>query len=257
MKDFIFNLTITLLLLACVGVFLELFGCNKSEGVIGQLPERKLSVQLPGSANIPIVIVAGQSNAVGQGDTTVGHVQGVEWRGGDYQRGIGEYFATEYLQHTNRPEVIVIQCAVGGTSINQWMPGGALDAQCQGYLAKVIAEFPSARVATVLWWQGEADTSLPGIPWTQDFAAIVRAWRFAFGNVPVEFCQLAANHSATGYPYWGYIQAQQASVSIPGVTMVQTQDIGNLASDNLHMTSVGLEIVGERLARAYFGVIGD
>lgn len=240
-------------------VAVSLTGCNKFMPflLIGQLQQQQQKPVQPGTANIPVIIVAGQSNAVGQGDTGTGHVPGLEWRGGDYERGIGEYFAMEYLRQTNRSQAIVIQCAVGGTGIAQWSPGGALDSQCQVYYQKVLTEFPTAKVATVLFWQGEADVTVPGTPWAADFSSIVHAWRSLYGNVPVEFCQLATNHNPLGWLYWDYIQAQQASVSIPNATMVKTADIGNLGPDELHMTATGLEIIGQRLAQAYFGIIDE
>ncbi len=211
------------------------------------------SASQPGTANIPVIIVAGQSNAVGQGQNgTSAPVTGMEWRGLDYNRGIGPAFAEEYLRQTHRPQVIVIQCAIGGTNISQWIPGGALDAQCQAYYQKVLIEFPTAKVATVLWWQGEGDTAVPGTPWAAEFSTIVRAWQGLYGNVPIEFCQLA---NTPIYPYWSYIQAQQASVNVPFTIMVKTADLNAISNDGIHMTAEGLLVVGQRLAQGYFGLL--
>jgi hypothetical protein len=209
----------------------------------------------PGTANIPVVILAGQSQMLGGAASAPVYVNGMEWRGLDYPRGIGPEFAAQYLRQTGRPEVIMIQCAVGGTSIVQWAPGGTLQTQCEGFYEQVLREFPTAKVATVLFWQGEADVVTPGTPWAAEFTTLVRRWRDLWGNVPVEFCQIAINNNPVGWPYWSYIQAQQAGMSLPNTAMVTTMDVGDISSDGLHMTEEGLEIVGDKLARAYFGLI--
>jgi len=212
-----------------------LFGCEKT------------------TPNIPIVIVAGQSNAVGFGQHTPSPANPkIIWRGLDFPRGIGVSFAEAYLQRTLQSKIIVVQCAVGGTSIEQWQPGSVLYEQCLQIVGQVKKEYPTSYIATILFWQGEADTQFLNIPWADKFTNVVRAFRYdlQIKNLPVVFCQIHNHAEESTYPSWAEIQKEQASVSLPFVTMVGTSD--TQMADSLHVGPQGLVVVGRRMAAAYF-----
>lgn len=73
---------------------------------------------------------------------------------------LAESFAEKYAQMFN-VDVGLICCADGGTSIDQWQPGGLLydNAVCQARLAS-----RTSTIAGVLWHQGEADCSADSYP---------------------------------------------------------------------------------------------
>lgn len=231
-------------------------GCNKHMPLMATLASPKAAVQ-PGTANVPIVIVAGQSNAVGQGDFTGAADPQITWVGNNTPKGIGLYFAQAYIQKTGRPQVIVIQCAVGATTISQWAPGGLLEAQCEDLYNQVMQSTPTAKLATILFYQGESDTSLSGVSWASEFTGLVNHWRALYGNVPIEFVPLAGALPATltAFPYWAQIQAQQASVSLPNVVMIKSDDQVSPYPDAVHLSGSNLMVIGQRLAQAYFGLL--
>lgn len=233
-------------------------GCNKTMPLMFKTNSLTQATQ-PGTANVPVIIVAGQSNAVGYGDTQQAVGPEITWVGLDVPRGIGVYFTQYYLQNTGHSKAIVIQCAVGATSIAQWAPGGALETQCQAFYNQVIQSTPSAKLATILFYQGESDSVTSGTPWASEFSALVHSWRNTYGNVPIEFVQLAAlaPQAVSGFPYWRYIQAQQSSVSLPNVTMVVSSDQVSPFPDGVHIGTSGLIIIADRLAQAYFGSINE
>lgn len=238
-------------------VFLALLltGCNKLMPLVSTTRGQALASQ-PGSANVPVIIVAGQSNAVGFGQNMASPIgPEITWVGLDFPRGIGVSFAQGYLQDTQRPEVIVIQCAVGATSIDQWAANGALNTQCMDFYKQVQASTPTAHLAAILFWQGESDTAIAGIPWASEFTALINSWRSNFGVVPVIYCQLAADPHKVGFHYWPDIQAEQAKVSIPFVSMVKTSDFNSFAVDGVHVEQPALDAIGHRMAQAYYGII--
>lgn len=66
---------------------------------------------------------------------------------------LSENFADRYVKEKN-VQVGIIPCADGGTSLDQWAPGGLLfDHAC--YMAKLAQR--TSTIAAVLWHQGESD----------------------------------------------------------------------------------------------------
>lgn len=115
-------------------------------------------------------VIAGQSNAQGHGLTLNAYARGPRWawkmdRENDSSwlplddpvdpAGAGSpwpIIGTEFLRSQGR-DVYFIPCAVGGTTIAQWQPGGELYARMVARARRV----PPGRLRAVLWWQGEAD----------------------------------------------------------------------------------------------------
>lgn len=87
---------------------------------------------------------------------------------------LGEIFASRYAEKYG-VTVGLICCADGGTSLNQWQPGGLLfdNAVYQARLAQ-----RTSTIAGVLWHQGEADCS-PELyaTYRQRFLPIMQALR--------------------------------------------------------------------------------
>lgn len=234
--------------------FLGMTGCNKFTPFLIKGSSTAAASQ-PGSAALPVIIIAGQSNAVGQGQAYMSPpVAGMAWTGLDYPRGIGPAFTDAYLLKTHRPEAIVIQCAVGGTLIAQWATGGTLNNQCLAFYETVKKANPTAELAVILFWQGEADAGV-STTWAQDFTAIVKGFRTSFNKmVPVVFAQLDPN----GAPNAEFVSlmAQQEQVNIPFTAMVKTSDV-QMFADYVHVNAAGLEIIGQRIAQAYLGIINE
>jgi hypothetical protein len=89
-------------------------------------------------------------------------------------------FVLEYNRITGRT-VVGVSCSIGGTSINQWQPGG-------GFLNDAIARYQSAKQwlthngytiqnQFMLWCQGETDGDkrMPGVEYTAKVTAMIEA----------------------------------------------------------------------------------
>ncbi|MGJ8653873.1 MAG: sialate O-acetylesterase [Opitutaceae bacterium] len=75
--------------------------------------------------------------------------------------GLGRSFGIEMAKQSGSTEIGLIPCAVGGTSIRLWQPGG-FDQKTEVYpyddmLKRLQVALKSGQVKGILWHQGEAD----------------------------------------------------------------------------------------------------
>jgi plastocyanin len=167
--------------------------------------------------------------------------------------GPGLPFARKLVRSGTARSVGLIPCAVGGTSIKEWLPDDAVYQECVRRIRS--AGLP---IAGVLFYQGENDTLHnlgPKWPttWAEKFETMVGAFRADVGDarLPIVFAQLATT-TRDGLWHWQTIKDQQASVAISGVSMVKTDDLP--LRDGLHLTDEAAAIVGERFALALRGL---
>ncbi len=171
----------------------------------------------------PIFLLAGQSNMVRMS-----------------QYGL-EAFTAEYVKRHGGPDPEFVACAVGGTDADQWLPHGQLFANC-------IVAARGKTITGVLYYQGESDAALAVPDWGDSFAQTVGGFRQYFGNVPIVFAQIARTVPGCNFDRgWTSIQAQQAAVSLPGVTMIRTEDVAVLI-DTVHLAPSSLQIIAQRFA---------
>lgn len=128
------------------------------------------------SKPLEIFLLAGQSNMAGRGlPGTVPPLADPDilmFRGGRWQQareplhedkptaGIGLAMSFADRRRKNRPGIRVglVPCAVGGTPLSRWMPGGDLYVAAR---ATLEAARPAGQLAGVLWHQGCSDASRP------------------------------------------------------------------------------------------------
>ena len=89
------------------------------------------------------------------------------------------------------PEQIVglIPCAVGGTSIAAWMPGGADEWDPENFpydnaLKKAREAQKTGRIVAVLWHQGETDAKFQTPDYTEKLRTVIRNFRSDLGLGP-------------------------------------------------------------------------
>ena len=106
----------------------------------------------------------------------------------------------------------------------------------------VTHPFVGARVAGVLWYQGEADSREPDM-WSDLFTRYVRQQRKVFDDesLPVLFVQLPGYRQK----WWPAFREAQRRIDLPGVDMAVTLDLGDKTT--VHPTDK--RPVGDRLAR--------
>lgn len=202
-------------------------------------------------------LFAGQSNMEGAGMRSAPYPGGdnINWHGSSQATGPGYAFAIQFS--AKNPSVIVdgIQCSSGGTSIDQWQRGQGAYADC----IRRWHEMGEPGINGIFFMQGEmegmsGDTVLAS-QWQTKFAQTVQTLRADLGSsqIPFLFAQIGPNPGSPGqnvYDAWAIVQAQQASVSIPRVTMIKTNDLGPYSDDWVHFGRDACSDIGNRFYKA-------
>jgi hypothetical protein len=192
-------------------------------------------------------------------DDATGQADGVS---ADTQAAVGPglFFARALRRQTHRA-IMLVPCSKGGSSIDDWLPGGGRDTLYGSCLARVRAA--GGHVAGVLWYQGETDAEKPrdvAAMWNPKFTALVRAFRrdLSASHLPVAFVQIAdapgPPDGSIQYPSWGLIQQQQARRAVGCATMVSATGLP-LKEDRLHLTTAAQRVLGAKLAGAMDALI--
>lgn len=159
--------------------------------------------------------------------------------------GPGLPFARTIIRSDSKVRVVLLMCAVGGTSISAWQPGQQFYDTCT---ARTKAALKFGRLAGVLFLQGETD-AMSAAPdwWLPDFMSYTVAVRATFGRVPIVFGQIGTiNPSFTGQ---AQVRREQAAAVVPCSRMVTTTDLPTW--DGLHFTTRAYGALGQRFARAW------
>lgn len=147
----------------------------------------------------------------------------------------------------------LVPCAKGGTSISQWQKGQPHYNRAVARVQEALEE-EGTYLAGITFYQGEEDsrTSAANL-WASRFMQFVLDIRSDLGNVPIVFCQLGPNPNLSTRPQWNTVKAQQASISMPNVYMVTTDDL-QTNSDKVHMNTPSLVTIGLRQANIFKGL---
>ncbi len=162
-------------------------------------------------------------------------------------------FAKKIKRESNFP-VGLLQCSLGGSSLSQWNP------EESGELYRNMLEIimkQGARIRGVLWYQGCSDV-VKGLceNYLERFKAFVQALRKDLRNNQLPFFTVQLNRFVAEMEPWGMDDEGWAIVrnaqrvaarEIPDVYVIPSIDVP--LSDNIHNSSYGNMIIGERLAR--------
>lgn len=211
-------------------------------------------------------ILAGQSNLVGRAplDTAIAPKRpdlikvwsGVHWGNFPQPRLLavspGVHFADEIAVKTGKP-VYVIQCAAGGTTMEDWNPKRTdyWFSFCVTHMTNAMAK--GGKALGVLWYQGESDatTQARADAWGKNMKGIAQAFRDVTKNedLRIVYAQIGPDPQTTQFPFWGAIQKTQDDLFIDNTTMIHTSDLTVIA-DKLHLDAASARTVGKRFARA-------
>jgi Carbohydrate esterase, sialic acid-specific acetylesterase len=229
-----------------------------------------------------VVIIAGQSNAVGYAPTlaedrlpvtgvpvsVINNVAQLQDSHEPYSAkpgagvSFGRTFALRLLADV--PEVTrvwLVQCAVGGTGSLQWVPGSQAQRleQCVARTRLLVhaleePDRPPLPVVAVLWHQGESDCS-PRLSHTYGdrLSLIITGFKTAFPGVAFVAGELE-NPSR-----WGDYTASQWSVVVEATraradAFVPAVDLPLLPTSQHHFSRPALRTLGERYAVALEGI---
>ena len=146
---------------------------------------------------------------------------------------MGFFFAKELLKSmTTQIPVGIVAAATDGSLITQWIPG---DTSSKDHYTKMINNYleplPPFPVKGVLWYQGESDGMFG---FSSDYPArlttLVTNWREIWNNPTMPFIIVQLPFYGQ-YGQWSEIRLAQNQVaaSVPGVYVMPTLDIGDLA----------------------------
>jgi hypothetical protein len=166
--------------------------------------------------------------------------------------GLGLTFAKERYVRTGVP-IGLIPAAHGGTSMEQWNPDlcGQGDASLYGALLKRV-ERVGGKVAGVLWYQGESDTSVEGVErYHLRMNALLTALRSDLQQPDLPFYyvqigrQVSLNADANS---WSGIREAQRTWSALQLHTAMVSAIDLALDDSVHVDTHGLKRLGRRLA---------
>ena len=154
----------------------------------------------------------------------------------------------------------LIPCAVGGTSIAAWMPGGVDDWDANNYpydfaIKKAQEAQKSGRIVAVLWHQGENDAGKQTENYLEKLRTVVRNFRHDLklgDDVP-----FIAGDMASFYPekISAHIDIVDNALTAlaetePSFMLVHTKDVAH-RGDNLHYDTASQHELGKRYYEAY------
>lgn len=203
-------------------LFLTFAGCHRKDMPL-------LSVVSPASASGRIILAMGQSNMAPRPD---------------------RYATVSSSFQEDNQNLIVINCAVGGTPISSWQ---ASSPNFQNCLAQARAyPFP---VVGILFYQGETDAWDKRTDWDQGFLSAVQGWRGVLGNVPIVYAQIATTDNSEGWDTstWELVKSQQAMIHIQNAVMVKTDD--QPLMDAVHLTTEAVQVIGKRMSLAFNSLV--
>lgn len=229
---------------------LSLTGCNKLflYGLSAKHPSFNPGKPL-------IIIMAGQSNMAGGYNETrvIPNTPRIKYVG-PAGSGPVEPFAEDLSARNPNLNLIIVSCAVSGTYLSQWMPGGLIE-PC---ITAAKAELSNGVMGGFVFLQGEADAKEDGAltyDWAQSFTSLARYVRTSLGqNSPVVLARIS-HTTLPRFPLWDHIRAEQDSVMMPNLAHVSTDGVGLV--DGIHYDMAGYYLVGKRMADAFYGLLTE
>ena len=161
--------------------------------------------------------------------------------------GLCSEFARRAAADAPQAKIGLIPCAVGGTTLEQWKPGGALYSNA---VARTRAALGNGRLAGLLWHQGEGDCApQKRTTYPARFAAMIEQLRGDLGakDVPVIVGQLGTFNAAY-LPFNAVLP--QVTNAVPRCALVSSEGLG-ANSDNVHFSREALIEFGARYFKAY------
>lgn len=161
--------------------------------------------------------------------------------------GLCSQFARTVLKTKPDTTIGLVPCAVGGTSLNQWKPGGAL---YKDALARTREAMKRGKLAGILWHQGESDSAPEKVAsYGKSFADMIAQLRKELGaeSVPLIIGELGHFRDASK-PFNAALP--DIARAIPDCALVSADDLSD-KGDKLHFGTAALRTFGERYAEAY------
>ncbi len=171
--------------------------------------------------------------------------------------GLGMSFAVALADADPVADIGLVPCAMGGTSLDQWAPGGVLYNAAVNATRAALAAAPGARLAGILWHQGEADAAdaLTAGSYDRRLAAMLGRLRGDLGrtDAPVVAGTLGgflARRTDTPHAAAVTEGLRRLARTQTGFALAEAGDLTD-GGDLLHFDAPALRILGRRYAEAF------
>ena len=220
---------------------------------------------------IPIVIMAGQSNMVGHGETSdfdqpllppEVKLFDLNPRDGSFGPEVG--FARSFSEHQPLGELWLVKYAVGGSSLLAWKrewsaeraattddaEKGALYPRLINHV-KQVTQGEDAQLLACLWMQGESDSRYEraAAQYRSNLTRLINHIRADLGQPEMQFVVGLVNPSPARFTHLSTVRLAQTHVAqnLPNVSLVDTEGLTK-HQDDLHYDSAGQFELGRRFA---------
>lgn len=262
---------------ACLAGLLPALG-QSDQRTINFPKELRVVKTLPAKKNLWIFLLAGQSNMAGRGfvepqdtisdDRVLTITKNNEWIYAKeplhfYEPALagldcGLSFGKTLTQGLDDSVTIaVIPCAVGGSSVEQWLGDSLFRSVTllSNFKSKVDFATKYGTVKGILWHQGESDAH-PGLAssYAKNLSMLFDVFRHYIGNenLPVLMGELGNFTNEDNRRYRKMINRSLHKVSAPGKSLfvISTKDLMH-RGDHLHFNSSAQRVMGERFAKEF------
>ena len=174
--------------------------------------------------------------------------------------GLGRTFGRLLAEANADRTVGLIPCAVGGTSLAAWVPGGADDHDPNNFpydnaVKKAREAQKTGKIVAVLWHQGETDAKKQTPEYTEKLRTVIRNFRRDLNlgpEVPFIAGDMASFYPERIAPHIGIVDnaLEELAKEDPSFRIVRTKDLTH-RGDNLHFDTTSLHELGRRYFAAY------
>ncbi len=176
--------------------------------------------------------------------------------------GLAMPFALEVLKVFPDITIGFVPSAIGGSSLDQWMPGNPHFERAVGLYERAKQQNPEVELAGILWHQGEADAGSAETAQTygERFMQMVAGFRERFHSpeAPViagETCRVPAGEE-TPYTQWRPVvtaQTQEAVGKLAKAAFVTSEELAG-HDGHTHFDTPSIREFGLRYAKAYLQI---
>lgn len=240
--------------------------------------QRSSGVSVPDMQNLQLFLLIGQSNMSGRGVIGpddreaiprvftfskemkwVPAIDPLHFDRPNAGAGLGRSFARVLAKENRFVSIGLVPCAVGGTHLDQWKPGGEL---FEGAVARTRAAMKSGRLRAILWHQGEAEAHAEGDArsYIRRFGAFITALRADLGvsDAPVVVGQLCPSiyHRPEGASKFAPIMDEQLALlplHVANCGFVSSAGLRD-KGDSVHFNTPSLHEFGRRYAYAFLAL---
>ena len=174
--------------------------------------------------------------------------------------GLGRTFGRLLAEANPGRTIGLIPCAVGGTSIAAWMPGGVDDCVADNYpydnaVKKSREAQKTGKIVAVLWHQGENDAMKQTPEYKEKLRTVVLNFRRDLNlgdNVPFIAGEMASFYPEQIAAHIDIVDCalQELAGEDTRFRCVRTKDLGH-RGDNLHFDTDSLHELGRRYFEAF------